>query len=604
MKRAAIFLTLLLPVFLLLGLGYAVNGRVQAKPQLIDVGGSIATDTTWTAANSPYVITETVTVEAGVTLTVEAGVTIMTLDMGQYLDVQGHLEAVGTAVDPILFTSNNDSPANNRSGITVSGSANFANVTMHYAYTPLFISGSSGGDVYLENSVLEENLEYPIVVDTDALHRLKMNNVTFSNNVPDRVGINRSVDFTDKLDLAGNVLLTPQPGLEAYEDLGNGSTPLLNIPSGITLTLAAGTVFMSDSSIIVEGHLEANGTELAPVIFDDRPGGGNFPVNYVVVGQMGSALLVHTIIRDGNPLGLGIGGQSDAPVILQDVVLDNVGDYPIIVEPPALHRLQMTNVTFQNNTFNRVLVDTSNGQDAIVADVTLTAQPGLEWYEFADANTPQTPPAEFVVPEGVTLTVEPGVELRFGDGAETFVVNGRLVTLGTLSKPVTVTSGSDSGAGTWLGMAVNGELDLQNTVVRYGTHSLTMNGTGDAQLENVTLTQSQMAGLRVSGGVVTAVRSHFTNNGTDGILVEAGGVSNVLVTKSAISGNGSAGLRNLSSETVDATENWWGDASGPSASGFGSGDAVAGNVNFSSWLTDERWTMLHYQLYLPSIISP
>ncbi|MBK7897134.1 MAG: hypothetical protein IPJ90_20070 [Anaerolineaceae bacterium] len=144
MKRAAIFLTLLLPVFLLLGLGYAVNGRVQAKPQLIDVGGSIATDTTWTAANSPYVITETVTVEAGVTLTVEAGVTIMTLDMGQYLDVQGHLEAVGTTVDPILFTSNNDSPANNRSGITVSGSANFANVTMHYAYTPLFISGSSG----------------------------------------------------------------------------------------------------------------------------------------------------------------------------------------------------------------------------------------------------------------------------------------------------------------------------------------------------------------------------------------------------------------------------------------------------------------------------
>ncbi|VAW43067.1 hypothetical protein MNBD_CHLOROFLEXI01-472 [hydrothermal vent metagenome] len=210
MKRATIFLTLLLPISLLLGLGFVINGRIQAKPQMVDVGGSITTDTIWTVANSPYIITETVTVEAGVILTVEAGVTVMTSgDMGQYLDVKGHLEVIGTAVNPILFTAFDDLSTNRWSGIAVSGSANFDYITMRYAYTALFMSESSGGDVLLENSLFEENSVYPIVVDTDALHRLKMNNVIFNNNVPNRVGINRSGSAGDILELAGNVLLTP-----------------------------------------------------------------------------------------------------------------------------------------------------------------------------------------------------------------------------------------------------------------------------------------------------------------------------------------------------------------------------------------------------------
>lgn len=127
MKRAAIFLTLFLPVSLLLGLGYVVNGRVQAKPQLIDVGGTITTDSTWTAANSPYIITDTVTIEAGVTLTIEAGVTVMfEAGLGQHMEVEGHLEVAGTAVNPVIITSIGDQPANRWIGMRVaSGSANF-----------------------------------------------------------------------------------------------------------------------------------------------------------------------------------------------------------------------------------------------------------------------------------------------------------------------------------------------------------------------------------------------------------------------------------------------------------------------------------------------
>lgn len=608
MKKYLILLTVFLPLMSLSLLLSGILGTIQAMPQLVDVGGTIAANTTWTVANSPYILTDTVTVQTGVTLTIEAGVIVQTPDTGDYLDVQGHLEAVGTAVNPILFTSIDDLPANNWSGISVSGSANIEQVTMRHAYTALFISGSGGGVVSLIDSTVEENLTYPIVVNTDALHRLTMNNVTFSNNLPDRIGINKSHDLVDNFTLAANVWLTPQPGLEGYEDLGNGSTPQIIVPQGITLTFAAGTIFMSDSAVIVEGHIDANGTALEPVILDDRPGGGNFMSNYFVFGETASASLMHTIIRDGHSLGLGIGGQSDLPIILQDVVLDNVGEFPVIAEAPSLHRLQMTNVTFQNNIYNRVMVDTDGGQDTIVSDVTLTAQPGLEWYEFADGGDPQTSPAEFVVPEGVTLTVSSGVELRFAEGAETMVVNGRLQAIGTPTSPITFTSVADSAPGQWEGIVVkNGTTQLEYTEVCYGRYNLTVNNTAVSTpvvLQNSQLHSAAMDGLLVLDGAVTAVCSRFANNNGSGAFVLNSGQPELFISSSALIGNGDAGLTNQNANLVDARNNWWGDPSGPSGIGSASGDAVLGNVLFDPWLKEDVCTTLPYQLYLPAVINP
>ena len=37
--------------------------------------------------------------------------------------------------------------------------------------------------------------------------------------------------------------------------------------------------------------------------------------------------------------------------------------------------------------------------------------------------------------------------------------------------------------------------------------------------------------------------------------------------------------------SVDATHNWWGDASGPSGAGSGIGVPVSTGVNFTPWLT-------------------
>ncbi len=736
--------------------------------------GNEPPDSTWTAANSPYIITDTVTIEAGVTLTIEAGVTVMfEAGLGQHMEVEGHLEVAGTAVDPVIITSIGDQPANRWIGMRVtSGSANFAHTTLRYAETPLFILSSVGGDVFMENSTIEENSVFPIYVSSEALHRLKMENVSFNNNDPNRIAIELNSSLGGFASLAGNTLLKPQPGLEAYEifdELEDSS--LLYVPQGITLTLAAGTMVLSDHVIMVDGRLEANGTELEPVIFEDGFGATKY---YLFFAETGSASLVHTIIQHAGNVSIGLGGQSDQPVVLQDVLLTGTEGYPIVTEAPALHRLQMTNVTFQNNTYNRVAVDTDGGQDAIAADVTLTAQPGLAWYEFADGSTAQTPPAEVVVPESITLTVEPGVELRFGDGAETLVVNGRLQAIGTPTQPITFTSAADSAPGQWegivlqggssqlenvvvrngreniligaldpgaavqiansavthssqtplgiqtanlhqtdltnitfannaagenivlygqpvlggaavlndqpgldayvvldgnlshwfvvpptatlsinpgvtlkfnesggdFGLRVEGELhtagtqaepviltsqmdsapgqwpgillengiaQLDHAEVRYATYNLTVNNTAVSTpviLQNSQLHSAAMDGLLVLDGAVTAVCSRFTSNTGSGVFVFNTGQPTVQISSSALVSNGAAGLTNQNVSAVNARHNWWGDISGPSGIGSGSGSAVLGNVLFAPWLEEDTCATVSYQLYLPFVVTP
>ena len=82
-------------------------GIATSAMAVTDVSGTISTDTTWTAANSPYHITGTVTVQSGVKLSIEAG-TIVKFDPNVNLSVSGILDANGTTSAPIYFTSYKD----------------------------------------------------------------------------------------------------------------------------------------------------------------------------------------------------------------------------------------------------------------------------------------------------------------------------------------------------------------------------------------------------------------------------------------------------------------------------------------------------------------
>jgi len=69
------------------------------------VGGAIGSDTLWTVAAGPYIVTSAVDIDGNATLTVEAGV-VVRFQAGLGLTVRnGALKVAGTATSPVLFTS-------------------------------------------------------------------------------------------------------------------------------------------------------------------------------------------------------------------------------------------------------------------------------------------------------------------------------------------------------------------------------------------------------------------------------------------------------------------------------------------------------------------
>jgi len=72
------------------------------------------------------------------------------------------------------------------------------------------------------------------------------------------------------------------------------------------------------------------------------------------------------------------------------------------------------------------------------------------------------------------------------------------------------------------------------------------------------------------------------SNNNGGICVYDDG--NLTANFNNIAGNDLLGVYNEATEEVDATNNWWGDSSGPGGVGPGTGDSVSTNVAYDPWL--------------------
>jgi hypothetical protein len=99
--------------------------------------------------------------------------------------------------------------------------------------------------------------------------------------------------------------------------------------------------------------------------------------------------------------------------------------------------------------------------------------------------------------------------------------------------------------------------NLEHTAVEFAQTGLTLEGT-DVSVSDSTVTASQLDGISAGAG------------------------SNLILTDNTLAGNGRFALNNQTAAPVDASDTWWGHASGPE----GLGDAVSGSVNYAGWRTD------------------
>jgi len=142
----------------------AVAAILFTQPVFADtVATNITVDTTWTLANSPFVVADTISVFPGATLIIEPGV-IVKFESEKKLQVAGTLVARGTKNNPIQFISNN--PIEKWGGIAFLDGAVNASVDADYSY----ISGSAIEHAVIENSAwscVDIHNTSPIIAHSD-----------------------------------------------------------------------------------------------------------------------------------------------------------------------------------------------------------------------------------------------------------------------------------------------------------------------------------------------------------------------------------------------------------------------------------------------------
>jgi hypothetical protein len=138
------------------------------------VGGVIAGDATWSAAQGPYLVTGDVSVENGARLTVEAGVTVR-FQAGRRLTVQnGALRTTGSAADPVIFTSTADisggtPAAGDWGGITfLDGTVDAVTVLDHLVIKYGSTTSLYGASPIFNNCSFEHNSGYALSIDLAA----------------------------------------------------------------------------------------------------------------------------------------------------------------------------------------------------------------------------------------------------------------------------------------------------------------------------------------------------------------------------------------------------------------------------------------------------
>ncbi|MDI6791459.1 MAG: FlgD immunoglobulin-like domain containing protein [bacterium] len=358
-----------------------------------NVSGTISQDSTWTLSNSPYIVTGDITVAESVKLTIEPGVTIK-FNSNCDLYVNGGLYANGTLSNPITFTSNENPTSGSWGGIQFSSTCTDSWCVLNWVNIMY-----GGQESYA--------IDHPIVLN--AMANPTITNVTLTNNRTNGV-----VLITGTYSSNITLDITSLPYM-IFGDLG--------IASGYTMTIVPGVVlkFGDRCDLYINGGLTANGTPGNHIIFTSRKDdehGGDSNADGPSIGLSGdwggiqfneSTIDANTVL---NYCDVMYGGQTSGAIY-----------HPIVLDARA--NPTITNVTLINNRRNGINLVAGTYSSSITLNIT-----GLPYMIFGDV----------AIASGYTMTINPGVVLKFGEDTYDLYVYGVLTANGTSENYIIFTS--------------------------------------------------------------------------------------------------------------------------------------------------------------------
>src|SRR3990167_5646805 len=499
------------------------------------VNSPVVEDTLWPLEFSPYIVDD-VTIVQGATLTIEPGVIVKVAKGKIAFDIEGELVA-GSSTEPgrVVITSIND----NTFGGTAAGS-----------------TGAPKAEDWLR-----------IVVNQGASAQFYNTDIKYG---------------AGKLAYV-NTLIYNDGGSVAVRN-----STLAFAPSGIIVQ------YGTTSSLVLEDSIVSSGP--------------SFGYNPVHVGG-GSAVVRRNTITANE--GVGFWGSSLT-------FGDNTFSVKYHDQGNALYHFSSTPLINEGGNSGEGSIHINYGK-GWQNDWSLP-QDGLSYHFGAD----------MVVPSGVHASIASGVRARVGNS---IVVAGELQ-LGTqgASEEVLLTSMYDDAGmgrefsskeparGNWRGISVSpgGTLSAYASTIKYAGKDKDQNiideceyllvelGVTDSQcedeywwkaairndggmvfLDDVTVAESVTNGIRTESGVTAITYSTSTDNTLSGVLTNGGDTN---VAYSSLVNNGRYAIENTDeTSALVATDNWYGDSSGPyepSANPSGTGAEVSQNVSYNPWLSE------------------
>lgn len=248
MNRKCISLFVLLATFLFLGV-FASAYRLLPMAKATYVEGTITQDTVWTLVDSPFVVSDNITVNPGATLTIEPGVQVMFGDNFSLL-VNGGIVADGTSDKVIQFTSDDVNASTGAWGtIQINGTlqSSITNCIVEYGQNGITLTG---GSLNLQDDSVVHNLNGTVVNSGS----ITLENDEIINNTVDGINIAGGAEAT----VQNNVLSSNGNGIDLTGDL----TGNINIAqNNITLNNQSGIALEADSyqnTAIIQNNLSLN----------------------------------------------------------------------------------------------------------------------------------------------------------------------------------------------------------------------------------------------------------------------------------------------------------------------------------------------------------